>query len=59
MVAASAEAEAALQQSLAPAVRAGIAKAVQSDAAKEAIKRFAEQQQRFRDGLTVQGCEGR
>ena len=41
-------------------VRAGLQQAAQSDAAKDAAKRFAEQQQRFRDGVTATaGCEGK
>ena len=56
MVPASAEAEAALQNAFAN-LGAGIARAAQSDAAKDAAKRFAEQQQRFRDGLGAEtGC---
>lgn len=58
MVPASAEAETALQNAFAN-LGAGIARAAQSDAAKDAAKRFAEQQQRFRDGLVAQpGCGG-
>jgi hypothetical protein len=59
MVAADAAAETALQQSFGPGVRAAIQQAVQSDEAKDAIRRYAEQQQRFREGLTVQlNCGG-
>ena len=40
------------------AVRAALQKAAQSDAAKDAAKRFADQQQRFREGLiSPTGCE--
>jgi hypothetical protein len=59
MVPADAAAETALQQSFGPGVRAAIQQAVQSDEAKNAMRRHAEQQQRFRDGLTVQlNCGG-
>jgi len=60
MVPANADAETALQQNFAPALGRGIARAAQSDAAKDAAKRFADQQQRFRDGLAAPGaCEGK
>lgn len=42
------------------AVAEALKKAAQSDAAKDAMKRFAEQQQRFREGLiSPTGCEPR
>ena len=61
MVPASSEAETTLQHNFAPALREGLQRAVQSDAAKEAAKRFAEQQQRFREsvGTALSGCEAK
>ena len=62
MVPADARAETDLQ-AMGPAIRAAIIGAVQSDEAKDAARRFAEQQQRFRDAAASgaplpAGCSG-
>jgi len=49
MVPADAAAETALQENLLPGIRAGLQRAAQSEEAKAAGKRYADQQARFRD----------
>jgi hypothetical protein len=61
MVPVDAAAETNLQEAFGPGLRAGLARAAQSDAAKDAGKRFAEQQERFRAAAgqpQTPGCGG-